>query len=419
MIPVIFRFSLYGFLKNQRYFEPFLILLLLEKGFSFFLIGVLVAFREVTVNLLEVPSGAIADASGRRLSMIVSFVAYIVCFLLLGLARSAVPVFAAFFFFAVGDAFRTGTHKAMIFEWLRLEGRTGERTRVYGYTRSWSKIGSAVSGLLAALLVILSDSYTTIFFFATVPYALNVVNFLGYPKELDGSHEKARSPRQVLRHLLAALAATVKVRTLRRLVGESMGWEGVFHAVKDYLQPVLQAAVLTLPFLAGDLSERQQTALLVGPVYCALSLLSAVASRQAHRVVRASASEDAAARSLWIATAGVYAVLAWTAWREHFTLLILGFVLLHALQNVWRPILVSRLDAHSHESQGATVLSIESQAHRVGTILVAPVLGWAVDVVRLHGWGGEFWPIGVAGGAVAALFVLMSRARSRPPGEAT
>jgi uncharacterized membrane protein YfcA len=39
---MLFRFSLYGFLKNQRYFEPFLVLAFLEKGLSFFEIGLLI-----------------------------------------------------------------------------------------------------------------------------------------------------------------------------------------------------------------------------------------------------------------------------------------------------------------------------------------------------------------------------------------
>ena len=141
---MLFRFSLYGFLKNQRYFEPFLILVFLEKGLSFFEIGLLIAFREVTVNLLEIPSGAIADVWGRRRSMILSFCAYIASFVIFGLARGVPPLFAAMFLFAIGEAFRTGTHKAMIFTWLSLEGRADERTRVYGYTRSWSKYGSAL-----------------------------------------------------------------------------------------------------------------------------------------------------------------------------------------------------------------------------------------------------------------------------------
>lgn len=416
---MLFRFSLYGFLKNQRYFEPFLVLLLLEKGFSFFLIGLLVAFREVTVNLLEIPSGAIADACGRRISMVLSFSAYVVSFLVFALADAKPVFFAAMFFFGVGDAFRTGTHKAMIFEWLRLRGRTAERTRVYGYTRSWSKIGSAVSGLLAAAFVLFADSYAYVFYFATVPYVLNVINFLGYPRELDGGHEKARSIRQVVAHLRAALGDAVRRRPLRRLVGESMGFEGVFNAAKDYLQPVLQALVASswaLPFAASELSDTRETALLVGPVYFVLYLLAAAASRNAHRVATAAGSEERAARWLWAAYAAVFAGLAATAFFGILPVVAAAFVALHVLQNVWRPILISRFDACSRLSQGATVLSIESQAQRLATMIVAPLLGWAVDRVRLAGSGGEFWPVGVVGAAAAVFFFATARRVTAPRG---
>ena len=414
-IPMLLRFSLYGFLKNQRYFEPFLVLMLLDdRGFSFFLVGTLIGFRELTVILLEIPSGAIADACGRRGSMVLSFIAYIVGFLVFGLAANTVAIFSAMLLLGVGDAFRSGTHKAMIFEWLRRENRTDERTRIYGYTRSWSKIGSAVSGLLAGLFVVLTDNYTYVFFFATVPYVLNVVNFLGYPKELDGEHAKARSPAEVVRHLREALKAAVRSRPLARLVGESMGYEGVFLAVKDYLQPVLQALVLTglaLP-LAQHLSEKQQTAVIVGPLHSVLFLIAAFASRNAYRAAEAAGDEARAARWLWGMGAGGYLLLTWTAWHGFLVWAIVLFVVLHALQNVWRPILISRFDAHSSESQGATVLSIESQAKRGATVVVAPLLGWAVDTVKLHGPGGEFWPVGVVGAVSALVFFCTARKKS-------
>jgi len=134
---MLLRFSLYGFLKNQRYFEPFLILVFLEKGLSFFMIGLLIAFREVMINLFEVPSGLVADLYGRRRAMITSFAAYVVSFVVFALSQRLAPLFLAMLFFAIGEAFRTGTHKAMIFAWLRQQGREHERTRVYGYTRSW------------------------------------------------------------------------------------------------------------------------------------------------------------------------------------------------------------------------------------------------------------------------------------------
>ena len=81
MIP-----STYGFLKNQRFFEAFLFLAFLAKGLDFFQIGLLVAFRSLAVNVLEVPSGAIADVFGRRRVLVVSLSAYLAGFVVLGAA---------------------------------------------------------------------------------------------------------------------------------------------------------------------------------------------------------------------------------------------------------------------------------------------------------------------------------------------
>ena len=88
------------------------------------------------VNGLEMPAGAVADVLGRRRSMVTSVLGYIGSFVLLGLTQ---PV--ALLCVAVGEAFRTGTHKAIIFDGLEQEGRSSEKTSVCGYTRSWSKLG--------------------------------------------------------------------------------------------------------------------------------------------------------------------------------------------------------------------------------------------------------------------------------------
>ena len=281
------RFSLYGFFKNQLYYDPFLILAFRQMGLSCFGIGILIAFREMTVTLMEVPSGAVADLFGRRKSMILSFAAYMVSFAAMGGAGLAkmeghinagalMPIlFGAMAFFAVGDAFRTGTHKAMIFTWLRLQGRESERTKIYGYTRSWSKIGSAVSVVLAAAFVFATSNYVYIFFFSIIPYILNIINFLGYPKELDGDIKKGTTVREVVVHLREALTVSIKQSSLRRLILESMGFEGFFKAAKDYLQPIVELAAvpLTAALLLGDRLDRpQQAAPLVGPVYFVLYL---------------------------------------------------------------------------------------------------------------------------------------------------
>ncbi|MBN2450680.1 MAG: MFS transporter [Lentisphaeria bacterium] len=430
---MLWRFCLYGFLKNQRYFEPFFVLALRQRGWSFFLIGLLVAFREISVNVLEVPTGVVADVWGRRRSMILSFVAYVVSFLVFGFATSAggptgspgtVLLFAGMFLFAIGESFRTGTHKAMIFAWLRSQNRTSERTKVYGYTRSWSKIGTVVSVALATAFVFLTGSYSYVFTACAIPYLLGIVNFLGYPQELDGTPHAGGGLGRAGVLLRDALLSAWRHRPLRRLVLESMGYEGVYTASKDYVQPVLKQMAIGLAagsVLLAGLREEQRAAVLVLPVYAALAILAATASRNAHRFVRRfegraeapatgtdAAAENRAAHCMWLLAVVVFAVMLPTAAFGVHLGIVACFLVLEFLQNLWRPLHISRFDAVSPEQQGATVLSIESQAKSVATMLCAPVLGLAVDALRKVRPDTAFWPIAAVGLAISLFFYLRS-----------
>ena len=403
---MIKRFSLYGFLKNQRYFEPFIILFFLQQGLSFTQIGFLVAFRELAINLMEIPSGAVADLFGRRRSMIISFAAYIISFAVFGFSRVYWHFFIAMFYFAVGEAFRTGTHKAMIFTWLRMEGRLDEKTKVYGYTRSWSKIGSAVSTVLAVIFVLLTNNYSYVFFFAIIPYCAGMINFMGYPAELEGNPAEKTSARGVVLHIRECIHATLVIKRLRRLIVESMSFEGVYKAVADYLQPIIKNMALLLPvFIAWG--ETRRSAVLIGIVYVVLYLASAIASRNSHRLTYYAGGEERTSRLLWKVAFIIYAALIPLLFFGYYYLAVIGFIVLALIQNFWRPVLISRSDAYATEAKGATVLSIESQAKSVSTMIVAPILGVAVDFVRGQSMGGDFWPV-AAIAAVVALFILLT-----------
>jgi MFS family permease len=418
------RFCLYGFLKNQRYFEPFFMLALLAQQLSFFWIGMLYACRSLTLNLLEIPSGTLADGWGRRACMIASFLAYVLSFLIFGLAPHWSWFFPAMILFGIGDSFRTGTHKAMIFEWLRLQGRESERTRIYGMTRSWSKFGSALSAILAAIFVLITGNYTTIFLVATIPYLLNIVNFLGYPRELDGETE-ARPGKGLpaARTVLARTISTLKMvwgsRPLLRLTGESMAWEGVLEAVKDYLQPALVVLVTAAtlrtadptldPSAVAETGRNPWNVITIGATYSILFLLGGWGSRYAHHFVARCGGEASASLRLWWINVSVYSCLFLFDLVNVQSVVVLSFVALTVLQNVWRPILVSRYDEHADPGRGATVLSIESQAQRLATFVVAPLAGLAIDAASRGSGHSQLWPIGLIGATAALLVIGVSR----------
>jgi MFS family permease len=274
------KFSAYGFLKNLKLFEPFLVLFLLEKHLTFTLIGTLYAYREIMTNFLEVPTGIIADAFGRRRTMVQSFLAYIASFLIFYFASGFWVLMLGMTFFAFGEAFRGGTHKAMIFEYLKMKGWQDQRVDYYGHTRSWSQNGSAISALIAALIVFVSGRYDVVFLVSTLPYILNLFLMLSYPKELDGTIRESGSLAESLAIVRQSLRTTFMNTGALRATTNVCIYDGFYSAVKDFLQPIVKSLALALPLLAF-LAEKQRSAVLIGIVYFGIYLLTSQASRHA------------------------------------------------------------------------------------------------------------------------------------------
>ena len=396
---MIFRFSLYGFLKNQQYYEPFFILFCLEKGLNYAVIGLLISFREIFIFLLEIPTGAIADVIGRRKSMLLSFLSYIISFLIFSFSYRISLLFLAMFFFAIGEAFRTGTHKAIIFDWLAQQGRANEKTEIYGLTRSWSKMGSAVSLPIAAAIVFFTGNYTNAFLFSTIPCMMNIVNLCRYPENLDGPKATdltGTAIRKIIRTLNSSVRNAINRAQLRRLLFESMAYEGLFRATKDYLQPILQAFALTLVFMPG-LAEDQRTAIVIGIVYVILNTFESLAARHTGKLAKSIGGEKKAAMRLWQINLLTFMLLG-IGIMQHLNLIIItSFIVVAILQNLWRPILISRCADLTDPAQTATVLSIESRAKCIFTAVMAPILGWSIDYMASIDSSIKFIPIAILG----------------------
>jgi len=65
--------------------------------------------------------------------------------------------------------------------------------------------------------------------------------------------------------------------------------------------------------------------------------------------------------------------------------------------------------SHADSAQTATVLSIESQAKSLFVGIIAPVLGWSVDLAASYGEGLRFLPIAALGMLVSGSMLLTSR----------
>jgi len=409
---MFYRFALYGFLKNLKFFDPFMILFFREVGLSFLQIGVLYGIRDLATTILEVPTGVLADAFGRRRGMLFSFSAYIISFVLFFAIPGFWPYAFAMLLFALGEAFRTGTHKALILEHLKLRGMTDLKIAYYGRTRAASQLGSAWNALIAAALVFYSGSYRYIFIASTVPYVLDFINLLGYPKELDGELAQlngAAAWRQMRETLRDFVAIFTHLNSLKAILN-SAAFNGYFKATKDYLQPLLKSFALSLPIFVS-LADTRRSAVVVGLVYTILYLLTSYASRSASDVVGRLGNLGRALDVTFLAAACFLFIAGLGAWWGWPALSIVLFVGLYLLMNARRPMSVSYVSDQIAHRVMASGLSAESQLTTIIMAALAPILGALADS---FGVGIALAIAGVLTGLTAALVrVGSSRAAER------
>jgi len=372
-----------------------LILFFREMGLSFLQIGTLISVREVATNFLELPTGIIADLYGRRLSMVLSMVSYLSSFIVFYFFPSFYVYMIAMIAFAFGEAFRTGTHKAMILEYLRINGMTDIKVHYYGATRAASQLGSAVNALIAAFLVFYSGSYKIVFLASVLPYAANLVNLMLYPKELDGELRSGEK-RETIKAFLGIFRSG---DALKGVLNSSL-YDAFFKVVKEYLQPILKALAFGLPIMIA-FSAEQRTSVIVGVVYFVIYIATSYASKNAGRLSGKFGNEARALNYTYIFGAvliifsGIFQIFALQV------LAVLTFFFLFILENFRRPINISYISDNIDHKTMASGLSVESQLKTLLMAIFAPLIGFMADKL------GVGSAITIAGAAMLCLFAFV------------
>ena len=367
----------------------------MEMGLSFLQIGTLISVREVATNLLELPTGIIADLYGRRLSMVLSMVSYLSSFMVFYFFPSFYVYMIAMIAFAFGEAFRTGTHKAMILEYLRINGMTDMKVHYYGATRAASQLGSAINALIAAFLVFYSGSYKIVFLASVLPYAANLINLMLYPKELDGELRSGEK-RETIKAFLGIFR---NGDALKGVLNSSL-YDAFFKVVKEYLQPILEALALGLPIMIA-FSAEQRTSVIVGVVYFVIYIATSYASKNAGKLSGKFGTEARALNYTYIFGAvliifsGIFQIFALQV------LAVLIFFFLFILENFRRPINISYISDNIDHKTMASGLSVESQLKTLLMAIFAPLIGFMADKL------GVGSAITIAGAAMLCLFAFV------------
>lgn len=386
------KFYLTEFLKTQRYFIPVMVLFLQFHKLSYTEIFLLYAINSAVVFLLEIPSGVVADQFGKKLSLVFSRFCLIPAFVIFAFADNFWMFLAAMIILGINKAFKSGTHKAYIYDYLEQSGLDTSFTEVIGKGKFWARLGEAVAcgtgGVIAKRY-----GFNMVFVFALGPAIVNCINTLTYAR-IEEKHKRTTfSLKSHFEHIFGSLAEIRSRRIVHRVIVNAAIFAFCLGASEMFFQPYMRQVGIPIE--------------LIGFVYTAVFVITAFGSRYAPLLEKRLTRATIANLIGWLSVVPLLVL----GLRFVSVAGVLLFTAIIFMRNVRRPALITELNLHIPSSRRATILSVDALFTALLALVFLPVVGFVSDTVSVH---SAFLILGGVLILNQALFYIPGHADTKP-----
>jgi len=319
-----------------------------------------------------------------------SFLSYILSFYIFYSSGNYWVFLGAFVVFGIGEAFRSGTHKGMIMDYLKLNNESHQKITYYGHTRSWSQKGSALSSLVAGFLVYYSGNYKSVFLLSSIPYFINLLLIYSYPNSLD--KPKPQTQINSLSTTLKSFFEVIKQPKVLQLINTTALHSAYLKALKDYIQPLMLHVVLLIPLLMNETLQKKN-GIIIGILYFFLFLLTSITSKNASKVSKLNLPYLTLifGFSFGLLTGLFYQMDLWV-------MALLSMTGIFIIENLRKPILTGYVANHVPNELLTSVISTQSLLKTIITAVLAFGFGMIADRVS----------IGIAFISVSSILLVVS-----------
>ena len=328
------------------------------RGMSLTQVATMESVFWITVVLMEVPTGAVADRWGRRVSLCLGSCGFVIASVAFAFAEDYVGLTISYTIMAVAMTLHSGAGQALLFDTLRCLGRTHEYERHVGRAEALSFATLVAAMLLGGPLTALLGFVNTILLgAATMGGACVAALLLREPPRREsefgaavgavGADEPTAAGREgVVRNMLAGWLTIWRRKTLLAIIAFATLMIVLFEVPDFFLQPFVRAQGID-PRDAVD-SGLAYSALLIPPI---VGLM--IGSLLASAVVRRLGERRALPLLL---AAGVGLFVPTVIWDSLWVIGAIG--LLAVLHGMTRPIATGYINRRIRSEQRATVLSM-------------------------------------------------------------
>jgi len=353
---------------------PTYALFLLSRGLDLLELNLVLATYLVTTCLFEIPTGAVADVFGRKISFVLSCLVRAAAFGIYYLSSSLSAFIIAEVIDAIGTTLATGALDAWAVDGVRAEGDSRPADRLFARAQVIGQASMIASGLLTALWT--ADDLSR-------AWLVGMSSFLACAAFGALAMHEAPRPQRAAAAPRYSLADTV--REALTMVRDAPVMRGLCFMTMATMFATMPAFHMWQPRLSGLAGAGAE---LTGWVWVGLALSSlfgsALIPRLVPRLGRATAlSATLAWRALTLGIAGASA---------GFPLALMGFTLQEIGSGFSEPVLQAWMNEQANDARRATVLSVRSMAFTLGGGTGLVVLGWLARRTDI----GLIWMISAA-----------------------
>jgi len=280
----VLKYYLYRATSGPAFTYPIYTLFLLYNGLSFGAIGVVGSVQAIIVVGGEIPTGYIGDRIGRRNSLAIASVMFLISNAGYLFATDIWGFLFVFGTLSFGQTFVSGSGSAWLYDTLEEHDMEDEYTRVSGRASAINKVVMAVTMIAGGLLYVVDPFYP--FYAALVFSVLNIGFVLFLPKNAayaDDRESEDDGGSITIVKALPTIRDQIVARELRWFVVYIALFWGALMTADMYLQPVVQDALARSvgPALASFGVEEAAT---LGFFYASFMGVSAIASDHAAEI---------------------------------------------------------------------------------------------------------------------------------------
>ncbi len=260
---------IYVLLQNMDLTRAVWMIYLASKGMSLTQIGLLETIFHITSFTMEVPTGAVADIFGRKVSRIWSRAASLISVILLLQSNSFLWFAISFVFSALSYNLESGAGDALIYDSLKEIGQEDEFIKVNGKKEVFFQMASIISFIAGGYLA--SKSYPTAFIITIFIIAITLLQAATFKEPSLGRRIKSHDKENVFMKQLSESIAVLKNEP-------KIGHYALFTQI------ILAVCTCIFYYFQTYLKADGYNEAMIGLIYGASCLFAALAASQTYRI---------------------------------------------------------------------------------------------------------------------------------------